>query len=173
MRFGVVSVSRAVLWKWDININTFHLYIICRDGVLLLEEGSRTFSIMPSLVDEEEDTLVKSLDRDCDTNYWSLLQDSVCPILQVISSIPSCKLIEETSERIFSMHFDYCTTASIDFVMLDESSFSNILQVIIISSLYMIKLWRVLGFFVLNLDSLVGVDVCKGGYLLRTSTSAV
>lgn len=26
------------------------------------------------------------------------------------------------------MHFDYCTTASIDFVMLDESSFSNILQ---------------------------------------------
>lgn len=45
-------------------INTFCLYIICRDGVLLLEEGSRTFSIMPSLLDEEEDTLVKSLGRD-------------------------------------------------------------------------------------------------------------
>lgn len=26
------------------------------------------------------------------------------------------------------MHFDYCTTATIDFVLLDESSFSNILQ---------------------------------------------
>ncbi|XP_070028530.1 BTB/POZ domain-containing protein At2g30600 isoform X1 [Nicotiana sylvestris] len=57
-----------------------------------------------------------------------LSEDSVCPILQVISSVPSCKLIEETCERIFSMHFDYCTTASIDFVMLDEASFSNILQ---------------------------------------------
>lgn len=54
----------------------------------------------------------------------------------MISSVPSCKLIEETCERIFSMHFDYCTTASIDFVMLDEASFSNILQVIIIPSLF-------------------------------------
>ena len=26
------------------------------------------------------------------------------------------------------MHFDYCTTASSDFVLLDESTFSNILQ---------------------------------------------
>ncbi|KAJ8540866.1 hypothetical protein K7X08_001682 [Anisodus acutangulus] len=59
-------------------------------------------------------------------SYWK--KDTVCPILQVISSVPSCKLIEETCERIFSMHFDYCTTASINFVMLDETSFSNILQ---------------------------------------------
>lgn len=29
------------------------------------------------------------------------------------------------------MHFDYCTTANIDFVMLDESTFRNILQVIL------------------------------------------
>ncbi|CAN4123088.1 unnamed protein product [Withania somnifera] len=57
-----------------------------------------------------------------------LSEDSACPILQVISSVPSCKLIKETCERIFSMHFDYCTTASVDFVMLDQSSFSNILQ---------------------------------------------
>lgn len=27
------------------------------------------------------------------------------------------------------MNFDYCTTASIDFVMLDEATFGNILQV--------------------------------------------
>ncbi|KAL0366480.1 UNVERIFIED_CONTAM: BTB/POZ domain-containing protein [Sesamum radiatum] len=54
--------------------------------------------------------------------------DSVCQILQVIPSIPSCKLIEETCERKFSMHFDYCTTASNDFVMLDEAIFGNILQ---------------------------------------------
>ncbi|KAG8369275.1 hypothetical protein BUALT_Bualt15G0134500 [Buddleja alternifolia] len=57
-----------------------------------------------------------------------LSEDSVCPILQVISSIPSCRLIEETCERKFAMHFDYCTTASTDFVMLDEATFQNILQ---------------------------------------------
>lgn len=27
------------------------------------------------------------------------------------------------------MHFDYCTTATIDFVLLDEQTFTNILQV--------------------------------------------
>ncbi|CAL8995438.1 unnamed protein product [Prunus brigantina] len=57
-----------------------------------------------------------------------LSEDSVCPILQVVSSIPSCKLIEETCEMNFSMHFDYCTTASVDFVLLDETTFSNIIQ---------------------------------------------
>lgn len=48
------------------------------------------------------------------------------------------------------MHFDYCTTASIDFVMLDESSFSNILQVIINSSLYMNNMKNVAIFLYLN-----------------------
>lgn len=62
-------------------------------------------------------------------NFWTLLQDSVCPVLQVVSSVPSCKLIEETCERKFSMHFDYCTTACFDFVMLEEATFGNILQV--------------------------------------------
>lgn len=53
----------------------------------------------------------------------------MCQILQVISSIPSCKLIEETCERKFSMNFDYCTTASVDFVMLEKATFGSILQV--------------------------------------------
>ncbi|XVE94417.1 hypothetical protein REPUB_Repub02eG0006600 [Reevesia pubescens] len=57
-----------------------------------------------------------------------LCEDSVCPILQVVSSIPSCKLIEETCERKFAMHFDYCTTASLDFISLDETTFRNIIQ---------------------------------------------
>lgn len=64
-----------------------------------------------------------------EANCLSLLQDSVCSILQVISSIPSCKHIEETCERKFAMHFDYCTTASIDFVWLDEATFSCIVKV--------------------------------------------
>ncbi|KAI5353580.1 hypothetical protein L3X38_006474 [Prunus dulcis] len=64
----------------------------------------------------------------CKTLLEYLSKDSVCPILQVVSSIPSCKLIEETCKMNFSMHFDYCTTASIDFVLLDETTFSNIIQ---------------------------------------------
>ncbi|TYI82027.1 hypothetical protein E1A91_D05G193900v1 [Gossypium mustelinum] len=57
-----------------------------------------------------------------------LSEDSVCPILQVVSSIPSCKLIKETCERNFAMHFDYRTTASLDFISLDETTFRNIIQ---------------------------------------------
>ncbi|XP_057974400.1 BTB/POZ domain-containing protein At2g30600 isoform X1 [Malania oleifera] len=57
-----------------------------------------------------------------------LSEDSVCPILQVVSSVPSCKLIEEMCKKKYSMQFDYCTTASTDFVFLDEATFTNILQ---------------------------------------------
>ncbi|XP_031102612.1 BTB/POZ domain-containing protein At2g30600 isoform X1 [Ipomoea triloba] len=64
----------------------------------------------------------------CKTILEHLSEDTLCPILRVIASVPSCKLIEETCEREFSMHFDYCTTTSNDFVMLDEATFSVILQ---------------------------------------------
>ncbi|CAD5319962.1 unnamed protein product [Arabidopsis thaliana] len=58
--------------------------------------------------------------------FWK--KDSVCSVLQVVSSISSCKLIEEMCKRKFSMHFDYCTTASLDFVLLDQTTFSDILE---------------------------------------------
>ncbi|KAG7573113.1 SKP1/BTB/POZ domain superfamily [Arabidopsis suecica] len=57
-----------------------------------------------------------------------LSEDSVCSVLQVVSSISSCKVIEEMCKRKFSMHFDYCTTASLDFVLLDQNAFSDILE---------------------------------------------
>ncbi|PKU78028.1 BTB/POZ domain-containing protein [Dendrobium catenatum] len=38
-------------------------------------------------------------------------EDTVCPILVAIASLPSCKVVEETCKRKISMHFDYCTTA--------------------------------------------------------------
>lgn len=55
------------------------------------------------------------------------MQDSVCPILKVISSVQSCKVIEESCKRKFASHFDYCTTR-VDFTMLDETTFRSILQ---------------------------------------------
>ncbi|KAF6159800.1 hypothetical protein GIB67_030058 [Kingdonia uniflora] len=64
----------------------------------------------------------------CNTILEYLSEDSVCSVLQVVTSIPSCKILEETCERKFSRHFDYCTTASSDFVLLDETTFRDILQ---------------------------------------------
>ena len=121
-------------------IDTFHVHITCRDGVLLVEDGHTTwvFLLCTSLMDEEADNRANiiSCPADvhnravaCEANYWTLLQDSVCPILQAVSSILSCKLIEETCERKFATHFDYCTTATLDFISLDETTFRNIIQV--------------------------------------------
>ncbi|KAF6137304.1 hypothetical protein GIB67_036341, partial [Kingdonia uniflora] len=61
--------------------------------------------------------------------YTGRTQDSVCSVLQVVTSIPSCKILEETRERKFSRSFNYCKTASNDFVLLDETTFRDILQV--------------------------------------------
>ncbi|KAF6153157.1 hypothetical protein GIB67_031111 [Kingdonia uniflora] len=60
--------------------------------------------------------------------YTGRTQDSVCSVLQVVTSIPSCKILEETCERKFSRHFHYYTTASSDFVLLDETIFRDILH---------------------------------------------
>ncbi|XP_062227782.1 BTB/POZ domain-containing protein At2g30600 isoform X2 [Phragmites australis] len=57
-----------------------------------------------------------------------LSEDTVCSVLQAVSSIPSCKLLEEVCKRNFATHFDYCTTACTDFVLLDEATFKDILQ---------------------------------------------
>ncbi|CAN6202880.1 unnamed protein product [Urochloa humidicola] len=57
-----------------------------------------------------------------------LSEDTVCSVLQAVSSIPSCKLLEEVCKRKFAMHFDYCTTACTDLVLLDEATFKDILQ---------------------------------------------
>ncbi|PUZ62618.1 hypothetical protein GQ55_4G371500 [Panicum hallii var. hallii] len=57
-----------------------------------------------------------------------LSEDTVCSVLQAVSSIPSCKLLEELCKRNFATHFDYCTTACTDFVLLDEATFKDILQ---------------------------------------------
>ncbi|KAJ9186348.1 hypothetical protein P3X46_001928 [Hevea brasiliensis] len=64
----------------------------------------------------------------CKTLLECLSEDSECPILLAVSSLPSCKLIEETCVRKCAMHFDYCTTASLDFILLDDTTFSSIIQ---------------------------------------------
>ncbi|KAM3236841.1 BTB/POZ domain-containing protein [Capsicum annuum] len=123
------SISSTVCLK-DVPLEAFKIMLeFMYSGELNKEatEGINTLLLqLLLLADEFGVTLLHQ--ECCKILLECLSEDSVCPILQVISSVTSCKLIEETCERIFSMHFDYCTTASVDFVMLDESSFSNILQ---------------------------------------------
>ncbi|CAN4094082.1 unnamed protein product [Withania somnifera] len=123
------SVSSMVCLK-DVPVEAFKIMLeFMYSGELNKEatEGINTLLLQLLLLADEFGVTVLHQEC-CKILLECLSEDSVCPILQVISSVPSCKLIEETCERIFSMHFDYCTTASVDFVMLDESSFSNILQ---------------------------------------------
>ncbi|TVT99322.1 hypothetical protein EJB05_55322, partial [Eragrostis curvula] len=68
----------------------------------------------------------------CRLTTESLLQDTVCSVLKAVSSIPSCKLLEEICTKKFATHFDYCTTACMDFVLLDEATFMDILQAIVV-----------------------------------------
>jgi hypothetical protein len=46
----------------------------------------------------------------------------------VVSSIPSCRLVKETLQRRISMNFDYFISASTDFVLLDDTTFFNIIK---------------------------------------------
>ncbi|KAK7321838.1 hypothetical protein VNO77_32825 [Canavalia gladiata] len=64
----------------------------------------------------------------CKMLLESLSEDSVCPLLQVVSSIPSCRLVKETLQKRISMNFDYYISASTDFVLLDETTFINIIK---------------------------------------------
>ncbi|KAL5201989.1 hypothetical protein ABZP36_012941 [Zizania latifolia] len=57
-----------------------------------------------------------------------LSEDTVCSVLEAVSSIPSCKLLGEMCKRNLAAHFDYCTTACTNFVLLDEATFMDILQ---------------------------------------------
>ncbi|KAJ6336427.1 hypothetical protein OIU78_012928 [Salix suchowensis] len=98
-------------------------------GVLSLEDSVEFGTLLLQVLLLADQFGVTHLYQECcKTLLECLSEDSVCPILQAVSSIPSCKLIEETCERKFAMHFDYCTTSSLDFILLDETNFSNIIQ---------------------------------------------
>ncbi|KAK2999675.1 hypothetical protein RJ639_023754 [Escallonia herrerae] len=123
------SISSVVCLK-DISLEAFKVMLeymysseLCKDDTL-----DRCILLLQLLLLADKFGVTLLHQECCKTLLECLSEDSACPILQVISSIPSCKLIEETCERKFSMHFDYCTTASVDFVLLDEETFSNILQ---------------------------------------------
>ncbi|XP_011034881.1 PREDICTED: BTB/POZ domain-containing protein At2g30600-like isoform X2 [Populus euphratica] len=127
---GMSESSSSEVFLSDVSPEAFKVMLeFLYSGVLSLEDSVEFGTLLLQVLLLADQFGVTHLYQECcKTLLECLSEDSVCPILQAVSSIPSCKLIEETCERKFAMHFDYCTTASLDFILLDESNFSNIIQ---------------------------------------------
>ncbi|XP_073011736.1 BTB/POZ domain-containing protein At2g30600 isoform X1 [Typha latifolia] len=126
---GMIESSSSDISFRDMSSEAFYLMLqFMYSGQLDLD----TAEISPLLIELlllADQFGVTILHRECCKRIFEYLtEDTVCPILQSVSSIPSCKLLEETCKSNFSMHFDYCTTASTEFVLLDEATFKNILE---------------------------------------------
>ncbi|KAL3603213.1 hypothetical protein D5086_004072 [Populus alba] len=127
---GMSESSSSEVFLSDVSPEAFKVMLeFLYSGVLSLEDSVEFGTLLLQVLLLADQFGVTHLYQECcKTLLECLSEDSVCPILQAVSSIPSSKLIEETCERKFAMHFDYCTTASLDFILLDESNFSNIVQ---------------------------------------------
>ncbi|GMH04663.1 hypothetical protein Nepgr_006503 [Nepenthes gracilis] len=98
-------------------------------GELNMEEGTSSGTLVLQMLLLADQFVIPVLQHECCKILLEYLsEDSVCSILQVISSVQSCKVIAESCKRKFSMNFDYCTSASMDFILLDEATFMSILQ---------------------------------------------
>ncbi|KAJ6708628.1 hypothetical protein OIU74_009853 [Salix koriyanagi] len=127
---GMSESSSSEVFLSDVSPEAFKVMLkFLYSGVLSLEDSVEFGTLLLQVLLLADQFGVTHLYQECcKTLLECLSEDSVCPILQAVSSIPSCKLIEETCERKFAMHFDYCTTSSLDFILLDETNFSNIIQ---------------------------------------------
>ncbi|KAG0459264.1 hypothetical protein HPP92_022392 [Vanilla planifolia] len=126
----VESKSASVTFK-DVPSEAFSAmlqFMYC--GELELDiDGENMASFLIPLVLLADKFGINHLQRECCKLLLECLsEDTVCPILLAIASVPSCKVVEEACKRNFSMHFDYCTTSSIDFVFFDDYTFKDILQ---------------------------------------------
>ncbi|XP_043708634.1 BTB/POZ domain-containing protein At2g30600 [Telopea speciosissima] len=126
---GMRESSASEICLKDVSPEAFTVMLeFMYSGELDIKDAMDLEGLLRQLLLADQFGVVPLRQECCKTLLVSLSEDSVCSILQAISSVPSFKLIEETCERKFSMHFDYCTTASTDFVLLDEATFRNILQ---------------------------------------------
>ncbi|KAI4388508.1 hypothetical protein MLD38_000829 [Melastoma candidum] len=123
------SLSSEIYLK-DVSVEAFQAMIsFMYGGEIDIADNSHSGTLLLQLLLLADRFGVTLLHQECCKALLECLnEDSVCPILQAISAVPSCKLVEESCERYFSMHFDYCTTASMDFVMLESASFGHIIQ---------------------------------------------
>ncbi|XP_056177373.1 BTB/POZ domain-containing protein At2g30600 isoform X2 [Syzygium oleosum] len=123
------SISSEICLK-DVSSEAFsHMVSFMYSGEINMEDGPNSGNLLLQLLLLADQFGVTLLHQECCKLLLECLsEDSICPILQAVSMIPSCKLIEETSKRNFATHFDYFTTASMDFILLDDTTFSHIIQ---------------------------------------------
>ncbi|XP_065881581.1 BTB/POZ domain-containing protein At2g30600 isoform X2 [Euphorbia lathyris] len=127
---GMSESSSSEVYLSDVSPDAFKIMLnFMYGGEIGLEDTAEFGNLLLQLLLLADKFGVALLYQECCKILLECLsEDSVCPILLAVSSIPSCKLIEETCERKFAMHFDYCTTANLDFISLDETTFSSIIQ---------------------------------------------
>ncbi|CAL9106583.1 unnamed protein product [Musa textilis] len=125
---GMVESSSSYIYLKDVPAEAFWVMIqFMYSGVLEMDITEMGPILIPLLLLADQFG-VFVLQRECCKRVMECLsEDIVCTILQAVSSIQSYKLLEETCKRNFAMHFDYCTTASTEFVLLDEATFREIL----------------------------------------------
>uniref|UniRef100_A0ACD5XXC3 Uncharacterized protein n=1 Tax=Avena sativa TaxID=4498 RepID=A0ACD5XXC3_AVESA len=113
----------------DISAQAFSLLLqFMYSGELIVDDRYITSVLLQLLLLSDQFGITVLQFECCKRIMEFLSEDTVCSVLQAVSSIPSCKLLEEICKRNCAMHFDYCTTACTDFVLLDEATFKDILQ---------------------------------------------
>ncbi|KAL1192782.1 BTB/POZ domain-containing protein [Cardamine amara subsp. amara] len=127
---GMSESHSSTIYLTDVSPEAFKAMInFMYSGELIMEDTMNFGTDLIHLLFLADRFGVVPLHQECCKMLLECLsEDSVCSVLQVVSSISSCKLIEEMCKRKFSMHFDYCTTASLDFVLLDQTTFKDILE---------------------------------------------
>uniref|UniRef100_A0A804R245 BTB domain-containing protein n=1 Tax=Zea mays TaxID=4577 RepID=A0A804R245_MAIZE len=126
---GMKESNAADIFFEDVPPKPFFLLLqFMYYGELKLDTGDIT-SVLVQLLLLADQFAITVLQFECCKRIMEYLsEDTVCSVLQAVSSIPSCKLLEEVCKRNFATHFDYCTTACTDFVSLDEATFKDILE---------------------------------------------
>uniref|UniRef100_A0A2C9TZG3 BTB domain-containing protein n=1 Tax=Manihot esculenta TaxID=3983 RepID=A0A2C9TZG3_MANES len=127
---GMSESSSSDVSLTDVSLEAFKIMLdFMYSGEISLEDSKDFGNLLLQLLLLADKFGVTLLYQECcKTLLECLSEESVCPILLAVSSFPSCKLIEETCKRKFATHFDYCTTASLDFILLDETTFCSIIQ---------------------------------------------
>ncbi|KAG9443198.1 hypothetical protein H6P81_019052 [Aristolochia fimbriata] len=127
---GMKESNSSEIYMRSVHVSAFSAALeFMYSGELQIADGDEMETLLLLLLIFADQFGVDFLHQECCKKLSECLsEDSVCRILQVISPLPSCELLKETCERNFSLHFDYCTTASTDFIHLDEATFMSILQ---------------------------------------------